>query len=89
MLEADGMYTKISSNSNEDLLISKPLKYFVELLSKQTLFYKPHRSYLINLSYIKEYIKKDGGYILMDNNRTVSISKEKKEEFLTIVSNMA
>ena len=89
MLEADGMYTKISSINEESIMISKPLRYFVELLEKQNIFYKPHRSYLINLSFIKEYIKKYGGYILMDNDKTVSISKDKKDEFLAIVSNMA
>ena len=88
MLEADGMYTKINTINNEELLISKPLKYFADLLSKQTIFYKPHRSHLINLSFIKEYVKKDGGYIIMDNNKTVSLSKEKRAEFITIVSNM-
>lgn len=88
MLEADGMYTKISITNKEEILISKPLKYFVELLNKQTIFYKPHRSYLVNLSFIKKFIKKDGGYILMDNDKTVSISKEKRDEFLAIVSSM-
>ncbi len=88
MLEADAMYTKISTSTNNELIISKPLKYFVELLSKQSIFYKPHRSYLINLSFIKEYIRKDGGYILMDNDKTVSISNEKKDEFLAIVQSI-
>lgn len=86
-LEADGMYTKITTITTE-LLVSKPLKHFVELLNSQTSFYKPHRSYLINLSFIKEYIKKDGGYIVMSTNKTVSISREKKEEFLNLVSYM-
>ena len=54
----------------------------------QTNFYKPHRSYLINLKYLKEYIKKDGGYIIMDNDKSVSIANDKKEEFLTIVQNI-
>ncbi|MGV6830940.1 MAG: LytR/AlgR family response regulator transcription factor [bacterium] len=88
MLEADGMYTKISTIKDAEILISKPLKYFVDILSKQTIFYKPHRSYLINLTFIKEYIKKDGGYIVMDNDKAVSISKDKKDEFLTIVNSM-
>jgi len=87
VLEADGMYTKIATTTTE-LLVSKPLKHFVELLQSQNLFYKPHRSYLINLSFIKEYIKKDGGYIVMDNDTTVSVSKDKKEEFLNIVQNI-
>ncbi|WP_298512419.1 LytTR family DNA-binding domain-containing protein [uncultured Kordia sp.] len=88
LLEADGMYTKITTVNDSEILVSKPLKHFVSLLDKIKTFYKPHRSYLINLKFIKEYIKKDGGYIVMDNNETVSISKDKKEEFLAIVQNI-
>lgn len=87
-LKADRMYTQISFNNAPAILISKPLKHFVTLLEGIPEFYKPHRSYLINLKYIKEYSKKDGGYIVMDNNEVVSISKDKKEEFLTIVQNI-
>ncbi len=88
MFEADGMYTKVSTIENEMILVSKPLKYFVELLQKVSFFYRPHRSYLINLSYLKEYIKRDGGYILMENNKAVSISKDRREEFLGIIQNI-
>lgn len=88
MLEADGMYTKVSLTENEVILVSKPLKYFVELLQSVPTFYKPHRSFLINLVHIKEFVKKDGGYIVMENNTSVSISKDKKEEFLTIVQSI-
>lgn len=88
MLEADGMYTKVSTHNDGSILVSKPLKYFVDLLQKITTFYRPHRSHLINLAYIKEYIKKDGGYIIMENDKTVSVSKDKKDEFLAIVQNI-
>ena len=88
LLKADGMYTKVSLQNKTEILISKPLKHFVDLLSNIPEFYKPHRSYLINLKYIQEYSKKDGGYIIMDNNESVSISKDKKEEFLAIVQNI-
>jgi two-component system LytT family response regulator len=89
MLEADGMYTKISTTDDVNvILVSKPLKHFVELLNFQTIFYKPHRSFLINLNYVKAYIKKDGGYIVMENDKTVSISKDKKEEFLSKISEL-
>jgi len=87
LLEADGMYTKIST-IQEEILISKPLRHFVEILDKIPTFYRVHRSFLINLSFIQQYVKSDGGYILMDNGRSVSISKEKKEEFLELVSNI-
>lgn len=84
-LVADGMYTKITT-TKEEYLISKPLRHFADLLEKIPTFYRPHRSYLINLAFIKQYVKSDGGYILMDNDTTVSISKEKRDEFLTLVS---
>ncbi len=86
MLTADGMYTSITTIEDTDLCISKPLKHFVDILQNIPIFYKPHRSHLINLKHIKKYVKSDGGYIVMDNDKTVSISKEKREEFLQIVS---
>lgn len=53
LIEADGMYTKITSTSyTSEILVSKPLKHFVTLLESQPTFYKPHRSYLINLKFI-------------------------------------
>lgn len=88
MLEADGMYTKVTLTNNEVILVSKPLKFFTEVLKNIVSFYKPHRSFIINLQYIKEYIKKDGGYILMENDKSVSISKDKREDFLTIVQSI-
>jgi two-component system LytT family response regulator len=88
MMEADGMYTKISTRSKGELLISKPLKYFVEILRKVAVFYKPHRSYLINLEHIQKYVKADGGYIIMENNKSVSISKDKIEEFIAVMQGL-
>jgi two-component system LytT family response regulator len=88
MLQADGMYTQVYTKEHGKLLIAKPLKHFVELFQDNHLFYKPHRSYLINLSCIEEYIKSDGGYIVMDNKENIPISRDKKEEFLSLVSNL-
>lgn len=88
MFEADGMYTKVTTIKETEILVCKPLRHFVDLLEIQPTFYKPHRSYLINLKYIREYIRKDGGYIIMDNDKSVSIANDKKEEFLTIIQNI-
>jgi two-component system, LytTR family, response regulator len=88
MLEADGMYTKVYIKSTDVILVSKPIRFFADLFTTDTTFYKPHRSFLINLMHIKEYVKKDGGYIIMENNKSVSISRNKKDEFLMIVQNI-
>lgn len=86
--EADGMYTKVYMKNNETQLICKPLKHFVDQLSEKPIFYKPHRSYLINLKYIKELVKKDGFHLIMENNKTIPIAKEKKEEFLQLIQDL-
>ncbi|WP_291867237.1 LytTR family DNA-binding domain-containing protein [Maribacter sp.] len=88
VFEADGMYTSITTIDKSKILISKPIKYFADLLINIPCFYKPHRSFMINLRFIKQYVKSDGGYIILDNDKTVSISKEKREEFLKIVSSI-
>ncbi|WP_394748961.1 LytR/AlgR family response regulator transcription factor [Spongiimicrobium salis] len=88
LFEGEGMYAKVYLVDQSELLISKPLKYFSDLLSTIPYFYKPHKSYLVNLRYIKEYVKSDGGYVILDNDKTVSVSKEKRNEFLKIVSSI-
>jgi len=85
MLEADRMYTKVFTHSEGVILVSKPLKFFIEVLQDSAQFYKPHRSFLINLKRIKQYVNKDGGYIIMDNQQTVGISRDKKDEFFEVI----
>lgn len=85
LLEADRMYTKVFTKSDGDFVVSKPMKFFATHLETSALFYRPHRSYLINLHYLKKYVSKDGGYILMDNGKTVSVSKDKKKELFELL----
>jgi two-component system LytT family response regulator len=85
-LEADGMYTKIHMADNSIELISKPLKFFADMIENMELFYRPHRSHLINLKYIKQYVKKDGNYVVLENDFIVPVSKEKKSELIELIS---
>ena len=88
LLEADRMYTKVYTESEGEILVSKPLKFFLDILNDFSEFYKPHRSFLINLKHIKQYVNQDGGYIIMDNEKSVSISRDKKDEFLEVLHNV-
>lgn len=88
LFEADGMYTKVYMKNNKSQLICKPMKHFVDQLEGKPIFYKPHRSFLVNLKYIKELSKKDGFHLIMENNKTIPIAKEKKDEFLQIIQDL-
>lgn len=84
--EADGVYTKVHLVNGKSELICKTLKHFTEQLKNQPLFYKPHRSYLINLKFMKELVKKDGFHIVMNNSSTIPIARDRKDEFIEMIN---
>lgn len=83
--EADGMYTNVQFMDGKQKTICKPLKHFVQQLSKNAMFFKCHRSYLINLKYVEELVKDDGDYLLMNNQKRIPISKSKRDQFLEVI----
>ena len=87
-LEAEGMYTKVYLKDKPAELICKPLKHFVNQLEENPLFYKPHRSYLVNLKYIKEVKRNEGLYMVLDNGKSIAIARDKREEFLKLIASV-
>lgn len=83
-LEANSNYTIIHFSGKPKITASKTLKEFEEILP-DTVFFRIHHSHLINLSYIKRYIKGDGGQIELQNGNMVDVSRRKKEEFLKAI----
>ncbi|MCP4053071.1 MAG: response regulator transcription factor [Mesoflavibacter sp.] len=83
--EADGMYTNVQLIDGKQKTICKPLKHFVEQLERNAMFFKCHRSYLINLKYVDELVKDDGDYLLMNNQKRIPISKSKRDQFLDVI----
>jgi len=83
-IEARSNYAVFSFVNRPRLTVSKTLKEFEDLLPVDQ-FFRPHHSHIINLRYIKRYIKGDGGQIEMQNGELVDVSRKKKEEFLRIM----
>ena len=79
-LEADTSYTHIYTSNNK-LMVSKPIKYYEDLLD-ENIFFKTHKSHLINLDHVKQYYKGKQSYVVMSNDSQVPISVRKKDEFL-------
>lgn len=80
-LEAQGCYTKIVINGGKDKIVSRTLKDFGETLPKD-LFFRIHKSHVVNLKFIKGYSKFDGYYAIMVDNSKIEISRRKVSEFL-------
>jgi two-component system LytT family response regulator len=76
--EADNNYTTFFLTGNEKLLVSKPIYEYEEMLGGYG-FIRCHQSFLVNKKCIKSWVKEDGGYLLLDNNKQVPVSKNKKD----------
>jgi two-component system, LytTR family, response regulator len=83
--ESNDNYTNVKLVSGKKLLISKTLKEIDETLSGPD-FYRIHNSFLINLGHVQKFVRSDGGYVIMDDDTQVSISRTKKQEFLELFS---
>ena len=81
-LEASGCYTYIFMLDGTKHLVSKNLAVFEEVLKDNPIYFRPHKSHVINLKFIKQYIRGEGGELIMQNNRSITLSRNKKQEFL-------
>jgi two-component system, LytTR family, response regulator len=80
-IESDRSYSWFYIAGNRKVLVSRHLKEFQELLGDRN-FFRPHNSHLINLKYVKKFIRKDGGYIEMHDGSHIPISRGRKDLFL-------
>ncbi len=79
--EADGNYCTIYLDDGNKMVISKTLKYISELV-KQQKFVRVHQSHIINMDFIKKYIRGKNGQIIMDDGSVIPVSRAKKDGFL-------
>ncbi len=80
--EADRNYTKVFLSNGKTYLTSKTLREYDEMLSPLN-FCRIHHSHLINISFIKKYIKGEGGTVIMEDDSEIDVSRRRKEFFLS------
>lgn len=85
--QSDNNYTEFFMNDGQKILVGKTLKYFADML-KELDFLRVHQSHLINIQFVKEFIKSDGGYLVLKNKTTVPVSVRKKNEVISVLENM-
>jgi two-component system LytT family response regulator len=84
-IEADRSYSWFFIIDKRKILVSRHLKEFQDLLNDRN-FFRPHNSHLINLDFVKKYVRHDGGYIEMSDASQVPISRNRKDLFLAHMS---
>jgi len=85
--ESDSNNTIFHLKDKRKIFVTKTLKYFSDML-KGYEFLRIHQSHLVNLQYISEFIKTDGGYLMLKNGDNVPVSVRKKGEVMEILDTM-
>jgi len=79
--KADGNYCDIYFKDDTKKVISKKIKEIETIINDPT-FFRVHNSYIVNTTYIKEFIKNDGQYLVLENGVNIPISRAKKDDLL-------
>ncbi len=79
---SDSNYISVYLLDGRKKVLSKTLKEFEEILSSYN-FFRTHQSHLVNLTYVKEYIRSDGGYLVLKNKMTIPVAKSRKDDLLS------
>ncbi len=79
--EADDNYTKIVLSDGQTFLITKTMRDIQEVLEERE-FLRVHRQYIINLNQIKKYVKGEGNYIVMNNEKSIPIARNQKDKLV-------
>lgn len=84
-IKAEGSYSVIYLKNQKPVVASKNLKEFERLLTNSG-FFRVHNSHLINIPHVEKYVKSEGGKVIMADKSEIEISRNKKDQFLEIMS---
>jgi two-component system, LytTR family, response regulator len=79
-IRAEGRYSSVICE-NRKFLVTKNLGEFEAELSK-SLFFRIHRSFIINSHFVKNISSHDGGFIVLHDGTEIEISRRRKVEFV-------
>jgi two-component system LytT family response regulator len=76
-LEAEDNYTHFLLKNGDKITASRTIKAYEETLS-QLNFVRVHKKHIVNLNFMKTYIRGEGGYLVLENGETIEVSRRKK-----------
>ncbi|MFT5617009.1 MAG: two-component system LytT family response regulator [Arenicella sp.] len=81
--KGEGSYTKFYLSENQQIMVSKPLKEYEDLLPSPQ-FLRTHKSYLVNTDLVKSF--NQDGFVVLESKVEVPVSVRKKESVLQVLS---
>lgn len=79
-IRADGCYSYVFIEDKKEIFVTRPIKKFENELPS-CIFFKPHKSHLINLQHVRAYNRKEC-FLVMSDNCEIPLAKSRKNEYL-------
>jgi two-component system, LytTR family, response regulator len=73
---ADQSYATIVTHAKREFIVSKSLKE-LEAYLPQNQFYRTHKSYLVNIYYIRKFVRSGESYVLLKSGMKIPVSVRK------------
>ena len=83
-LEAEDNYTHFVLKTGNKITASKTIKAYEDTLIRLN-FVRVHKKHIVNMNYMKTYIKGEGGYLVLENGETIEVSRRKKASLMDSV----
>ncbi len=80
-LEAEDNYTHFILSNGQRITASKTIKAYEDTL-KSLKFVRVHKRHIVNMRFMKTYIKGEGGFLKLENGETIEVSRRKKAPLL-------
>ena len=81
-IKGESAYSNFFLADGNRLLISKNLKHFEEVLAPFPMFFRSHKSYIINVNHAQRYVRSDGGQLYLTGMREALVSPDRIDELL-------
>lgn len=79
--ESDNNYTRFFTVDGNQYTVAKTLGDIQEILEERN-FLRIHRQFLVNLDQIKKYVRGEGNYLVMSDNRNIPVARNQKEKLV-------
>ena len=76
--EASGSYTNFFFVDKHSICTAKTIHDYEDLLEDAG-FVRIHKSFLVNLLHVKEYLRGEGGSVILSNGHEVEVARRKKD----------
>lgn len=86
-LEASGNCTILYFSDGTRYLDTRTLKIYEGILNP-AIFYRIHKSHIVNMNYLKEYLNEDGHFAILKNGKLLSVARNRVSSFVKTLKSL-